>query len=93
MSKVMMSGCKQVSPRVVRPASGPARRGTQPWFGVSPSSVSKTHQRETTAYVAGLRQSEVVAPLVLDGPMNGEVFRAYVEQMLAPTLQPGGAAL
>ena len=42
-----------------------------------------------TTFVAGLRQSGIVAPLVLDGPMTGEVFRAYVEQMLAPSLGPG----
>ena len=29
------------------------------------------------------------APMVLDGPMNGAAFRAYIEQVLAPTLQPG----
>lgn len=29
------------------------------------------------------------APLVLDGPMNGLIFRAYVEQFLVPTLAPG----
>jgi transposase len=39
--------------------------------------------------VAGLRQSGVVAPLVLDGPMTGPAFRAYVEQFLAPALTPG----
>jgi transposase len=44
---------------------------------------------KTTTFVAGLRSSGVVAPLVLDGPMTGEVFRAYVEQMLAPCLAPG----
>jgi transposase len=35
------------------------------------------------------RQDWIVAPLVLDGPINGRAFRAYVEQFLAPTLQPG----
>ena len=44
---------------------------------------------KTTTFVAGLRSSGVIAPLVLDGPMTGEVFRAYVEQMLAPALLPG----
>jgi len=39
--------------------------------------------------VAGLRNDGVIAPCVLDGPMTGEVFRAYVEQMLAPSLRPG----
>jgi transposase len=43
----------------------------------------------TTTFVAGLRQNGIIAPLVLDGPMRGEVFRAYVEQMLAPALSPG----
>ena len=31
----------------------------------------------------------LVAPLVIDGPINGELFRAWVEQMLVPALQPG----
>ena len=44
---------------------------------------------KTTTFVAGLRESGIVAPLVLDGPMNGPTFRAYVEQALAPTLEPG----
>jgi transposase len=44
---------------------------------------------QTTTVVAGLRANGLVAPLVLDGPMTGAVFRAYVEQMLAPSLQPG----
>jgi transposase len=43
----------------------------------------------TTTFVAGLREDGLVAPLVMDGPMRGEVFRAYVEQMLAPNLRPG----
>ena len=43
----------------------------------------------TTTFVAGLRGNGIVAPLVLDGPMTGEIFRAYVEQFLAPALSPG----
>jgi transposase len=43
----------------------------------------------TTTFVAGLRQTGIVAPLVLDGPMTGPAFRAYVEQFLAPALEPG----
>ena len=43
----------------------------------------------TTTFVAGLRSSGVIAPFVLDGPMTGEAFRAYVEQCLAPALSPG----
>jgi transposase len=39
--------------------------------------------------VAGLRLEGIVAPLVFDGPINAQVFEAYVEQFFAPTLQPG----
>lgn len=44
---------------------------------------------KTTTFVAALRASGFTAPLVIDGPMNGSVFLAYVQQQLAPTLQPG----
>lgn len=43
---------------------------------------------KTTTFVAGLRHDGLTAPFVLDGPINGEWFRAYVEQVLAPTLLP-----
>ena len=43
----------------------------------------------TTTFVAGLRSSGIIAPFVLDGPMTGEAFLAYVEQFLAPALSPG----
>jgi hypothetical protein len=45
----------------------------------------------TTPFVAGLRESGIIAPLVGDGPMRGEIFKAYVEQMLAPALTSGAA--
>jgi transposase len=43
----------------------------------------------TTTFVAGLRSTGLVAPLVLDGPMNGPAFLAYVQQFLVPTLARG----
>jgi transposase len=43
---------------------------------------------KTTTFTAGLRRNGLVAPFVLDGPMNGEAFRAYVEKVLVPILQP-----
>jgi len=43
---------------------------------------------KTTTFVAALRTTGLTAPLVLDGPMNGECFLAYVRQFLVPTLQP-----
>lgn len=44
---------------------------------------------KTTTFLAGLRADQIVAPCVLDGPMDGASFRAYVEQFLVPILQPG----
>lgn len=44
---------------------------------------------KTTTFVAGLTANGIIAPFVVDGPMNGEMFRAYVEQML---LRPSGQA-
>jgi len=44
---------------------------------------------KTTTFVAGLRTSGLVAPTVVDGPMTGDVFAAYVEQQLVPTLRAG----
>lgn len=43
----------------------------------------------TTTFVAAIRTTGLTAPTVLDGPMNGEFFLAYVEQQLVPTLRPG----
>ena len=42
--------------------------------------------RKTITLVAGLRHDGIVAPFVIDGPMNGSTFLTYVEQCLAPTL-------
>src|SRR5215212_11277233 len=44
---------------------------------------------KTTTFTAGLRLDGITAPLVLDGPMTGPAFLAYVEQMLVPTLARG----
>jgi transposase len=44
---------------------------------------------KTTTFIAGLRLDGVVAPLVLDGPINARAFEAYVEQFLVPTLSKG----
>jgi transposase len=46
-------------------------------------------QWKTTTFVAALRSKGLTAPMVLDGPLNGESFRAWVQQSLLPTLRPG----
>jgi len=47
----------------------------------------------TTSFLCGLRSSGLVAPLVLDGAINGAAFLAYVEQFLAPTLSPSNVVV
>jgi len=44
---------------------------------------------KTTTFTAGLRLDGLSAPFVLDGPMDGDAFRAYLDQVLAPELRPG----
>lgn len=43
----------------------------------------------TTTFIAALHRDGLNAPMTLDGPMNGETFRAWTEQFLAPVLKPG----
>ena len=44
---------------------------------------------KTLAFLAALRHDWIDAPCVLDGPINGRLFQAYVEQVLVPTLSAG----
>src|SRR5437870_10967042 len=44
-------------------------------------------QWKTITFVAALRHTKMVAPMVIAGPMNGAIFLAYIEQCLAPTLK------
>src|SRR6201994_1974991 len=43
----------------------------------------------TMTFLGALRCDQLTAPCVFDGPINGECFRAYVEQQLVPVLKPG----
>jgi len=52
------------------------------------ASVPHGHWK-TSTFLAALRQDKITAPCIIDGAINGETFRAYVEQFLAPTLAPG----
>ena len=44
---------------------------------------------ETMTFLAALRHDRIEAPWLLDGPIDGDSFRVYVEKVLAPTLKPG----
>lgn len=52
------------------------------------ASVPHGHWKMTT-FVGALRHDGITAPFVIDKAMNGAIFLAYVEQVLAPTLRPG----
>lgn len=43
----------------------------------------------TMTFLAALRCDRLTAPCVFDGPINGQCFRAYVDQQLVPVLRPG----
>ena len=70
------------STKMVR-THGRCRRG-QRLIGKAPFGHWKT-----TTFTAGLRCDGLIAPFVLDGPMNGEAFLVYVETVLAPSLSAG----
>jgi transposase len=65
------------------PIRGWSRRGAK-LIGRTPFG----HWR-TLTFLAALRHDRIDAPCVLDGPINGRLFTAYVEQFLVPTLSPG----
>ena len=44
---------------------------------------------QTTTFLGALRAEGFIAPLTVEGSINGELFRAWVEQHLAPALRPG----
>src|SRR5215472_8981921 len=48
---------------------------------------------KTTTFLAGLTSEGLIAPFVLDGPINAECFLAYVEQVLIPALREGDTVI
>ena len=48
---------------------------------------------KTLTFLAGLRHDGIVAPFVLDGPINGDAFTTWVDQCLVPTLAPGDVVI
>lgn len=63
-------------------------RGWGPKGQRLPAKVPHGHWR-TLTFIAALRHDRVDAPCVINGPINGTLFAAYIEQFLAPTLAPG----
>jgi transposase len=50
-------------------------------------------QWKTTTFIGALRSSGLTAPAVIDGAVNGDIFLAYVCQVLVPTLKPGDTVI
>ncbi|MGC5796055.1 transposase [Sphingomonas sp. NFX23] len=48
---------------------------------------------KTTTFVAGLSRTDMIAPGVLDGPMNGDAFTTYVTRVLVPERSPGNIVI
>jgi transposase len=48
---------------------------------------------QTMTFIAALRRDRIDAPCLFDGPINGEVFLAYVRTLLVPTLKPGDVVI
>jgi transposase len=66
---------------------GRARRGQRLRAGVPPG------HWKTTTFVAGLRTTGIVAPFVLNGPINREAFETYVARVLVPELRPSDVVI
>ena len=64
------------------------RYGRSPYGQRCVAAIPQGHWK-TTTFVGALRASGMTAPMVLDGPMDGLAFEAYVTQVLVPTLEPG----
>src|SRR5258708_7057386 len=91
------------------PLRGPGARAPCPGGGARRCGAPRAHGRcargrrlvakvphghwKTMTFLAALRCDAITAPFVLDGPINGEWFRAYVEQVLVPTLSPGDVVI
>src|SRR6516162_4224867 len=54
---------------------------------INPESDRLLGNRKTFTFVAALRHNRMVAPLLINGAMNGETFRAYIEQFVVPILK------
>jgi transposase len=59
------------------------------WLSRLRAWLESCQTRNITTFLAGLRDDGIVAPLVIDGAMNGEIFVAYVRQFLVPVLRLG----
>src|ERR1700730_8708924 len=70
--------------------SSASKKPSSPANAIAPTSHAGVPGHwKTLTFVAALRHDRIEAPWVLDGPINGECFKTYVEKVLVPTLAPG----
>ena len=80
--------------KFLRPTHPWTKTNMEPLRGWSPlgarlvAKVPHSHWK-TSTFIAALRCDRIAAPWLLDGPVNAEAFKIYVEKVLSPTLQPG----
>jgi DDE superfamily endonuclease len=93
---ITRAGCRQwasARPRYLLAGGPPFPREGGKRYGRAPRGqrlvAAVPHGHWKTSTFAGLRIGGLAAPLLIDGAMNGETFRAYIEQVLTPTLRPG----
>jgi transposase len=67
----------------------PKSRESQPLRGERLVGCVPHGHWKTSTLIAGLRHDAIVAPFVINGAIDGNIFRTYVEQCLAPTLDRG----
>src|SRR5215470_9755795 len=73
----------------------PGPRPTWPPYAAGRPAASACQPRwrraagKTLTFIAALRHDRVVAPWLIEGPINGQTFLLYVEKVLAPALKPG----
>ena len=68
------------------------RYGRSPRGQRCPGMVPHGHW-QTSTFLAALRHDQITAPCIIDGAINGEIFRAWVEQSLVPTLAAGDVVI
>jgi hypothetical protein len=78
--KLLRPTCPAVNTNMVRP-NGWSPRGVR-----LAGHVPMAHW-QTLTFIAGFRQTGIVAPMVIKGAMNGQTFLAYIEQYVVPTLK------
>ena len=71
---------------------GQDQHGPHTWLGPRGQRLREQARHghwQTLTFLAALRHDRIDAPCVLDGPINGERFKAYIARFLVPTLKPG----